>query len=134
MLLLEAYRNSLMMNWRRILDSEDLYSIMSFHFIITSHNQRTRFIIISTFQWATIQNYGLQWWKIYYNHFILFHSILSIIVDKDLQNAQLPNVMDCRFGRSNHYNIQYQFNTSNHKGTPPEIIWSISNCTNLNGL
>ena len=30
-------------------------------------------------------------------------------------NVSLPNVMECRFGRSNHYNIQYQFNTSNHK-------------------
>ena len=42
------------------------------------------------------------------------HSILSIIVDRDSLNAFLPNVMDCRFGRSIHYNIQYQFNTSNH--------------------
>ena len=37
------------------------------------------------------------------------------MVDKDLRNDQLPNVMDCRFGRSNHSTIRYQFNTSNHK-------------------
>ena len=36
------------------------------------------------------------------NHFIHIHSILSIIVDKDSENASSPNVMDCRFGRSNH--------------------------------
>ena len=52
---------------------------------------------------------------------IRIHSILSIIVDKDLQNAFLPNVMDCRFGRSNHSNNQYHSNTSNHKGTIIEI-------------
>ena len=44
------------------------------------------------------------------------------MVDNDSQNAESPNVMDCRFGRSNHYNIQYQFNTSNHKGTGTKII------------
>ena len=50
------------------------------------------------------------------NHFIRIHSILSIIVDKEFENAQFPNVMDCRFGRSMHHsNNQYQFNTSNHK-------------------
>ena len=62
------------------------------------------------------------------------HSILSIIVDEDKANAQRPNVMDCRFGRSIHSNIQYQFNTSNHKWTMTEIAWPTSNCTNLNGL
>ena len=41
------------------------------------------------------------------NHSIRIHSILSIIVVKDSLNAQLPNVMDFRFGRSNHSNIQY---------------------------
>ena len=33
------------------------------------------------------------------NH-ILFFQILSIIVDTDPENEALPNVMDCRFGRS----------------------------------
>ena len=48
--------------------------------------------------------------------YIQVQSILSIIVDKDLQNALLPSVMDCRFGRSMHHpNIQYHINTSNHK-------------------
>ena len=47
--------------------------------------------------------------------FIRIHSILSIIVDKESVKDLSPNVMDCRFGRSNHLNIQYQFNTSNHK-------------------
>ena len=56
------------------------------------------------------------------NYFFQIHSILSIIVDNELENAHLPNVMDCRFGRSNHYNIQYQFNTSNHKRTMIEIV------------
>ena len=32
-----------------------------------------------------------------------------MIVDKESWNAALPNVMDCRFGRSNHSRIQYQF-------------------------
>ena len=42
--------------------------------------------------------------------------------------------MDCRFGRSNQYNIQYHVNTSNHKWTTTEIGWHFSNCTNLNGF
>ena len=42
--------------------------------------------------------------------------------------------MDCNDGRSNHYNIQYQFNTLNYKGTPIEMAWMTSKCTNLNGL
>ena len=41
------------------------------------------------------------------NHSIRIHSILSIIVVKESLNAQSPNVMDFRFGRSNHSNIQY---------------------------
>ena len=61
-------------------------------------------------------------------------SILSIIVDKEYRNASLPNVMDCRFGRSNHSYIQFQFNTSNHKRTMIEIERTASNCTDLNGL
>ena len=56
------------------------------------------------------------------NHFIRIHSILSIIVDKESWNANSPNVMDCRFGRSNHSNIQYHIYTSNHKRTPKEIV------------
>ena len=48
--------------------------------------------------------------------------ILSIIVDKEYLNDESPNVMDCRCGRSNHSNIQYQFNTSNHKGTTTEAV------------
>ena len=39
----------------------------------------------------------------------LFFQILSIIVETDPENAALPNVMDCRFGRSNHSNIHNQF-------------------------
>ena len=49
-------------------------------------------------------------------------------------NTKLPNVMDCRFGRSNHYNIQYHMNTSNHKWTTSKIVWFSFNCTDLNGL
>ena len=54
-----------------------------------------------------------------------FHSksfILSIIVDMEAENAKPPKVMDCRFGRSNHYNSQYHINTSNHKRTIQKII------------
>ena len=54
--------------------------------------------------------------------FPLIHSILSNIVGMDLLNAQPPNVMDCKLGRSNHFMIQYQLNTSNHAGTTKEII------------
>ena len=50
---------------------------------------------------------GFQGWKIYSNHFIPIHSILSITVCRDALNAESPSVIDCRFGRSNHYNIQY---------------------------
>ena len=57
-----------------------------------------------------------------FKSFHSIHSILSIIVDVDQKNAPLPNVMDCRFGRSNHSVIQYQFNTSNHKGTIMKIV------------
>ena len=42
--------------------------------------------------------------------------------------------MDCRFGRSNHSDIQYYIYTSNHKWTIPEIAGITANCTNLNGL
>ena len=50
------------------------------------------------------------------NQFIQIHSILSIIVDRGSSNTFLPNIMDFRFGKSNHYlNIQYQIHTSNHK-------------------
>lgn len=35
----------------------------------------------------------------------LFFQILSIIVDTDPENEELPNVMDRRFGRSNHSNV-----------------------------
>ena len=45
-----------------------------------------------------------------------------MIVVKDKRNAWSPNVMDCRLGRSNHSNIQHHINTSNHKGTTPEIV------------
>ena len=48
--------------------------------------------------------------------------ILSIIVDKEYMNDESPNVMDCRFGRSNYLNIPYHFNTSNHKGTTTETV------------
>ena len=40
-------------------------------------------------------------------YFIQIHSILAITVKEKSWNAPLPNVIDCRFGRSNHYNIQY---------------------------
>ena len=66
--------------------------------------------------------------------FIQIHSIPSNIVDKGPANDLSPNVIDCRFGRSSHSNIQYQFNTSNHKWTPIEIVWITFNCSNLNGL
>ena len=129
----EDNRNALLQNgW--MLDLEDLFSIISNHFIITSHCQWTWIIIPSSTKCTFTECNGLQWWKIYSNHFIQIHSILSIIVDRDAWNARSPNVMDCRFGRSNHYNIQYQFNTSNHKWTVIEIVWITSNCTNLNGL
>ena len=41
----------------------------------------------------------------------------------------LELIMDCRFGRSNHSNTQYQFNTSIHKWNVIEIVWIISNST-----
>ena len=59
--------------------------------------------------------------KIYHHYLIQIHSILSIIVVGELKNVSLPNVMDCRLGRSNHSDIQHQFNTSNHKWTITEI-------------
>ena len=68
-----------------------------------------------------------------FKSFIQIHSILSIIVDKESENAESPNVMDCRFGRSNHSNVQYQFNTSNHKGTKIEIEILTFLRTHLNG-
>ena len=49
-------------------------------------------------------------------------AIEGVIVDKGFWNAKSPNVMDCRYGRSNHYNIQYQINTFNHKGSTLEIV------------
>ena len=45
----------------------------------------------------------------------------------------LELIMDCRFGRSNHSNTQYQFNTSINKWNVTEIVWIISNRTNFNG-
>ena len=128
----EYYRNYHLQNqW--MLDLEDLHSFISNHFISTSHCQWTWIIILSVECIPTECN-GLQGWKIYTNHFIQIHSILSIMVELESKNAKSPNVMDCRFGRSSHSNIQYQFNTSNHKGTGTKIIWFTSNGTNLNGL
>ena len=49
------------------------------------------------------------------------YPILSIIVEPEPRNVWSPNVIVCRFGRSNHYNVYYQFNTANHKGTFMEI-------------
>ena len=37
-----------------------------------------------------------------FDHFIHSHSILSIIVDIDTQNAVLPSIIDSKLGRSNH--------------------------------
>ena len=104
-------------------------------FIITSHCQWTWIILPFSNKCTFTEMNGMKWWKIYINHFIRIHSILSIIVEKETSNALLPNVMDCRFGRSMHHsNIQYHINTSNHKWTTEEIIWPTFNCTNLNGL
>ena len=44
------------------------------------------------------------------------------MVDRGALNANLPNVMDCRFGRSNHLTTLYHVNTSNHKGATKEIV------------
>ena len=96
----EAHRNSIVQN-RWMLDLEDLHSFIFNHFISTSHYQWTG-IMLSSSKCIFTECNGLLWWKIYSNHFIRIHSILSIIVDKESWNAQSPNVMDCRFGRSNH--------------------------------
>ena len=45
------------------------------------------------------------------NHFIRIYPILSIIVDKEFENAQFPNVMDCRFGRSMHHSIIFNISS-----------------------
>ena len=37
-----------------------------------------------------------------FDHFIHSHSILSIIVDTDAENASLPSIIDSKLGRSNH--------------------------------
>ena len=37
-----------------------------------------------------------------FDHFIHSHSILSIIVDNDSENALLPSIIDSKLGRSNH--------------------------------
>ena len=50
-----------------------------------------------------------------FDHFIHSHSILSIIVDNDPQNAELPRIIDSKLGRSNHsiVNIIYIPRTMN---------------------
>ena len=72
----------------------------------------------------------------YLNSISIQYSVITFAVTEWGQRKLPPLelIMDCRFGRSNHSNIQYQFNTSNHKWTIIEIVWIISNCTNLNGL
>ena len=77
---------------------------------------------------------GIVMMKDLLNHFIRIHFILSIIVDTDSWNASSPSSMDCSFGRSNHSNILYQFNTSNHKRAVIEIARKLSYFPNLNGL
>ena len=55
------------------------------------------------------------------NHFFQIHSIRSIIVDKESENTRSPNVMDCRFGRSNHFMLNIIIYTLNYKRTITEI-------------
>ena len=102
--------------------------IISFKFI-----QYSRLLLIRVYR---MHNY-LMWWIVDLEDLIIIiFNICSIppISNELSWNAWLPIVMDCRFGRSNHYNNQYHFNTSNHKGTIIEIVWTTSNCSNLNGL
>ena len=107
-------RSSILQNCLWMLDLEDLYSIIS-----TIH---------SYFAWSTNRENHLTIHKVPDNlvgwivmmedlfiHFIQIHSILSIIVIRESWNAPLPNVIDFRFGRSDHSNIQYQINTFNFK-------------------
>ena len=54
-----------------------------------------------------------------------FHSFSCstfIVIDGVNRNAECPSVMDCRFGRSMHSNIEYYISTSNFKGTIIEIV------------
>ena len=37
-----------------------------------------------------------------FDHFIHSHSILSIIIDNDSENAKSPSIIDSKLGRSNH--------------------------------
>ena len=67
------------------------------------------------------------------NH-ILFFQVLSIIVDTDPEKEELPNVIDCRFGRSNQSNAKYHINTSNHKGIRTKVKRLDKTCTNVDGL
>ena len=65
----------------------------------------------------------------YYISFLLiYHHILSIIVDNDSPNAFVPNSISFSFGRSIH-SLYHSFhcNTSNNERTPKEIHWWISN-------
>ena len=66
-----------------------------------------------------------------YNQFIQTHSVLSITIVDEPENAQFCNPMDCRFGRSNHSSIQCHINTSNDKGAMIEIIGSYIYRSNL---
>ena len=72
----------------------------------------------------------------YLNTINIQYSEVSFAVNEWGQRKLPPLelIMDCRFGRSNHSNTQYQTNTSNHKGTIIEIPWFTSNYANLNGL
>ena len=67
-----------------------------------------------------------------FNHFIQIHSILSIIVVWEYSSAQSPNVMDCRFGRSIHDNIQYQFFIPIHSILSIIVVWEYSNAQSPN--
>ena len=72
------------------------------HINITFHFQWTRWIIIILSIKCTITKFDwIQMWKIYYS-FIQIIQILDITVDKEWRNTLLPNVIECKLGRSIH--------------------------------
>ena len=68
------------------------------HINITFHYQWT-VIIISTIKSIITKFDGFQMWKIY-SLFIQIIQILDITVDKEWRNTLLPNVIECKLGRS----------------------------------
>ena len=105
-----------------------------------SNNQAILEIDFDRTQWNDPDNLHFEGLE-YVNTINIQYSEVSFAVTEWGQRKLPPLelIMDCRFGRSNHSNTQYQFNTSIHKWNDMKLyesvpiipIWMDCNCGRL---